>query len=56
MSGHAYSRAHTLSHLAVAKKIMDSIEFTDRERDETNLTVGSTERSAILIAVENVVI
>lgn len=57
MSGHAYSRAvraHVLSHLALAKKIMDSIEFTDHERDEMDFIVNDPERSAILTAVENI--
>lgn len=56
MSGHVYSRAvraHMLSHLSLAKKIMDSVEFTDHERDEIVFIVGDIERSGILTANGN---
>lgn len=59
MCGHAYSRAiraHILIHLALAKKIMDDIEFTDDERDGIDFVISNSERSAIFTADENIVI
>lgn len=59
MSGHAYSRAvraNILIHLALAKKMMDGIEFTDEERDEMDFLIGNPERSSIFTAAENIVI
>lgn len=59
MTGHAYSRAvraHISIHLALAKQIMDDIEFTDDERDEIYYVIGNPERSAILTATKNIAI
>lgn len=55
MSGHAYSRAvraHILTHLALATKNMDGIEFTDEERDEMDFLIGNPERSSIFTYVK----
>lgn len=40
----------------LAKNIMDSVEFTDHERNEMDLTVDNAKRSAYLTMVGNVVI
>lgn len=55
MFGHAYSRAvraHFLTHLSLAKIILDFIDFTDDERDEIDFILSDAEKCVILTADE----
>ena len=55
MSGHAYSRgvrAHTLSHLSLAKQIMDSISFTEQERNFMEGAARNSDKTAIFEVIE----
>lgn len=56
MSGHAYSRAvraHILTHLAIASKVMKTIHFTDEDEIVINDLLCVFDRSVILTAHEN---
>ncbi|KYM96907.1 hypothetical protein ALC62_12417 [Cyphomyrmex costatus] len=53
LAGHAYSRAvraHILTHLALSKIILDSIDFTDAELDVLDDLCKVIERSSVLTA------
>lgn len=54
ISGHAYGRAvraHLLVHLSMTKIIMDSMEFTEEERDFLDDAVTDIDRTNILEAI-----
>lgn len=56
MSGHAYGRAvraHLLVHLSVTKIVMDSIEFTEEERDFLDDNSTDIDRTRIFEAIHN---
>lgn len=53
LTGHAYSRAvraHTLTHLSLAKIILDSVDFSDDERDVLDDYTNALNRSSVLTA------
>lgn len=56
LAGHAYARAiraHMLCHLALAHVILESVEFTDEDRDVMQQLLGNFDKSTILMADEN---
>lgn len=56
LSGHAYSRAvraHFLVHASLAKRIMETIDFQDIEREEVERLLLTSDRTVVLTAGEN---
>ncbi|KAG5898721.1 hypothetical protein JTB14_020915 [Gonioctena quinquepunctata] len=56
ISGHAYGRAvraHLLVHLSISKIIMDSIEFTDEERDFLDDFINDIDGTNALQSINN---
>lgn len=56
ISGYAYGRAvraHLLVHLSISKIIMDSIEFTDEERDCLDDIMNGIDQTNVLESINN---
>lgn len=56
LSGYAYSRAvraHCLGHASLAKRIMETIDFQDIERNEVDQLFLNSDRTVVLTAEEN---
>lgn len=59
IAGHAYSRAvraHLLVHSSLAKRIIETIDFEDSERNEVDNLLMDADRSIILKPADNDVV